>query len=167
MISPEWAFELVSAAQRFICDTWDMDLGTAPDAARRFCGALSEPESLASAVVLRSTLIQICLRWGYACHAAVSARCPTAQCVPTTLAGLGQTWSTIWPDTVRQRPNDRQIFIMWVDAFCLEVTRTHPQRLAQRGRGHPHGKRRAPIARRRHRAAGRCASVLNPSCIST
>jgi AraC-like DNA-binding protein len=131
MMSPEWAFEVVTAAQRFICATWEMDLAGAPAAARRFCEAVSVPPNLAARAFLRSTLIELSAHWGYACHAAASARCLAPNCVPASLAGLMRTWVGS-RGTENQLPSEREIFVDWVDRFCLELSRTHRENLAQR-----------------------------------
>jgi hypothetical protein len=132
MVPPEWAFEVVSAAQRFICETADMNLATAPTAARRLGASVSAPANLAARVLLRSMLIEISTRWGDACHMAMRARCLTPQCVPAALAGLGRCWSGSWQEPQHQTPSETATFIAWVDAFCAEVTRTHPERPAAR-----------------------------------
>lgn len=132
MTSSDWAFELVSAAQRFICDTSDMDLSQRPEAARRFCDSFPEPANLAGRALLRSTLIEISSRWEDGCHLAIRSRCLTTHCAPAALAGLGRSWSGSWQEPKNQRFQAQRIFIAWIDAFCVEVERTHPESLARR-----------------------------------
>jgi AraC-like DNA-binding protein len=128
-VSSDWAFDVVSAAQRFICETSDSNLSEAPAAARRFCHGFSEPPHPAARVLLRSLLIDISSRWGHARHRAVRSRCLTPLCVPATLADQGLCWSRAWQD---QEPREPEIFIAWIDAFCAEMARTHAEDLALR-----------------------------------
>jgi AraC-like DNA-binding protein len=127
----DWVFELVSAAQRFICETSDMDLARAPEAARRFSLSFSKPPNFASRVLMRAMLIEISSRWEYACHSALGVRCHTPHDAPANL-GLRRSRSGAWEKPDEQNTTEREIFITWMDAFCAEMRRTHPEDLALR-----------------------------------
>jgi len=132
MLSPDWVFDLVSAVQRFVCDTVDFDLAAVPDAASRLCQAIPEPTNFAAATLLRSTLIELALRWGNACHRALRARCELSPCVPAALASVGDRWTHGGEGPAAEARRAKEAFVEWLNAFCSELERTHPESLARR-----------------------------------
>ena len=109
-----------------------MDFSEGPEAARRFCHSFPEPVNPAGRAQIPLTLIEISSRWGDGCHVAIRSRCFTRDCAPATLAGLGRSWSGSWQEPRKQRFQAQKIFILWVDAFCVEMNATHPENLALR-----------------------------------
>src|SRR5262245_14731968 len=130
MLWTEWSFVLESAVQRFLCETADYELASVEAAAEHLCVAMPDAPSFTASGYLRATLIELSLRWGYACHDAARARCLTRGCLPSTLTSLARYWSPSWQDRDPGASCPKQIFVTWLQAFCPEMQRPHPESLA-------------------------------------
>jgi len=121
----DWMFALASACQRFICEAVTLPLQVVPDVARASVGTVPQPPTPLAAAVMRSTLIELAVRWGYERHQSLSGFCPAPNCDPVALARLGAQCHDF-----ALRP--REMFIGWVDEFCRELVQTHHEQLARR-----------------------------------
>jgi AraC-like DNA-binding protein len=121
-------FELVSAVQRFICDTADAPNREVIDCAKAFVASIPHSSSYADRAILRSILFELAIEWGFRRHARLRSRCSGSACVPATLAMAPRHWS----DRTRI---PRDVFLSWVRDFCDELQVTHADPLADRAAG--------------------------------
>jgi AraC-like DNA-binding protein len=121
-------FQLVSAVQRFICDTADAPNREVIDCAKAFVASIPHSSSYADRAILRSILFELAIEWGFRRHARLRSRCRDSACVPATLAMAPRHWS----DRARI---PRDIFLSWVRDFCDELQVTHADPLADRAAG--------------------------------
>lgn len=126
----DWSFAVVTACQRFVCQA--MMSGSLDDAV---CSAHalresipSPPDQLASSF-LRSTLLEMALRWGRERHRRLAGRCRCQPCVVTALVDAPDFWNGA---CAAKSPGEADAFVSCIGAIAQELKATHEASLAER-----------------------------------
>jgi AraC-like DNA-binding protein len=120
----KWTFNVISECQRFICEATGTPWADVSALADRVVARLPAPTSPLGDVFLRTTLLQLAMRWGYERHQQVREHCLSASCAPLTLADAVRFWPAAQPSAF--------LFARHVKAIAHELASSHREKPALR-----------------------------------
>lgn len=124
-MTAEWVFALATACQRFICLSYDAPLADVHGIAAATLRSIPPPESPAAAAVLRSTLVELAVRFGFERHGRLIGACVSSPCAALHLSDVGRLWRVPDQSLIARFEN-------WIGEYCDRLARDHRTPLAQR-----------------------------------